>query len=191
MRLRDVICQEPRILFVGINPGKTSGKLGHHFAGPGNPFWELLHAARLTPTVIPASDDQKLADLGYALTNLCPRVTASATELTSLELERGRKQLTAKIHAMKPWVIALVGVMLYPVIFGKDGEPGPGAKPDVLAGARVFVVPNPSGLNASFPTFADKAPWFVKLHEFAQELTERPTADTALRQLKKPRKAKK
>ena len=189
-RLRDVICSEPRILFVGINPGKTSGKLGHHFAGPGNPFWQLLHAARLTPHVLDASNDATLADYRYALTNLCPRPTSMASELTSLELERGRKQLVAKIQAMRPWVIALVGVTLYPVIFGKGGDPGPGEKTDVLGGGRVFVVPNPSGLNASFPTFADKAPWFVKLRELAESLTTRPAQDTEPRATRKPRGAK-
>ena len=65
-RPRDIIAKRPKILFVGINPGSTSGKVGHHFAGPGNPFWKLLHAAGLTPIVLPADEDGRLAEFGYA-----------------------------------------------------------------------------------------------------------------------------
>jgi TDG/mug DNA glycosylase family protein len=169
-RLRDVIADRPAILFVGINPGTTSGKVGHHFAGPGNPFWKLLHAAGLTPIELRASDDQRLAEFGHALTNLVARTTKTAAELSRKELARGRAVLVAKVRAMQPGVIALVGVTLYPVVFelkGKLAVPGPGPKPERLEGARVFVLPNPSGLNASFPTFASKLVWFEQLRDFA------------------------
>ena len=167
------------ILFRGINPSTTSGKVGHHFAGPSNPFWQLLHSAGFTPRLFTAADDHELASLGFALVNLCPRPTAMASELTKGELEAGRKRLAAKVRAMQPGVVALVGVTLYPLIFArkrtdkkrgtprKELPPGPGPKPDVLEGARVFVVPNPSGLNASFPTFESKLPWFEQLRAFA------------------------
>src|SRR5207249_4278902 len=144
-RPRDVIADHPRILFVGINPGRTSGRVGHHFAGPGNPFWKLLHAAELVPIVLRADEDQRLAEFGLALVNLCPRPTRTAAELARTELVRGVKRLRAKLRAMQPAVVALVGVTLYPMIFGRTATPGPGAKPDELEGARVFVVPNPSG----------------------------------------------
>src|SRR4051812_12585211 len=77
-RPKDVICDHPKILFVGINPGVTSGKVGHHFAGPYNPFYELLHAARLVPEVLKATDDHRLAEFGYGLVNLCTRPTQLA-----------------------------------------------------------------------------------------------------------------
>jgi TDG/mug DNA glycosylase family protein len=169
-RPRDVITNRPKILFVGINPGRTSGKVGHHFAGPGNPFWKLLHAAGLTPIVLRAEEDQRLAELGYALTNLVARTTKTAAELSRKDLARGRERLLEKVRAMKPRVIALVGVTLYPVVVGLRGKvavPGPGLKPETLEGARVFVVPNPSGLNASFPSFASKLVWFERLRELA------------------------
>jgi len=159
----------PKILFVGINPGATSGKVGHHFAGPSNPFYQLLHASGLVPIELRAEEDQRLVEFGYALVNLCARPTKTAAELKRPELERGRKQLIAKVKLMQPAVVALVGVTLYPVVFGrKVATPGPGPKPELLEGARVFVVPNPSGLNASFPTFEAKLPWFQKLREFAE-----------------------
>jgi TDG/mug DNA glycosylase family protein len=164
-RPRDVICRRPRILFVGINPGATSGKVGHHFAGPGNPFWRLLHAADLVPLELAADDDHRLVEWRLALVNLCPRPTRTAAELSRAELARGAKRLIAKARAMRPEWIALVGVTLYPVLFGKTATPGPGVKPERLAGAGVFVLPNPSGLNASYPTFDAKLPWFRSLAE--------------------------
>ncbi|MCX5746622.1 MAG: mismatch-specific DNA-glycosylase [Proteobacteria bacterium] len=170
-RLRDVVLSNPKILFVGINPGFVSLEVGHHFAGKLNPFFELLHAARLVPIVLPATEDHRLAEFGYALTNLVPRATKMSTDLRRPELERGRKALLKKIKAMKPRIVALVGVTLYNTVCSQKPVKGgvqPGLKEDLLEGAHVFVLPNPSGLNASFPTFADKAPWFVRLREFAE-----------------------
>jgi TDG/mug DNA glycosylase family protein len=159
-------------LFVGINPGATSGRVGHHFAGKLNPFWQLLNASGLVPVELRAEEDQRLVEWGYALVNLCPRPTKMASQLTRVELERGRKQLIKKIRAMHPQLIALVGVTLYPIVLKRERgvlapkrQPGPGEKPELLEGARVFVLPNPSGLNATYPTFEAKLPWFVQLRE--------------------------
>lgn len=168
--LRDVVPAHPRLLLVGINPGLRSGLLGHHFAGAGNPFWRLLHAARLTPRLFSATEDQDLATLGIALTNLCARPTRTAAELTAAERARGRVLLAGKIARWRPPVVAFVGVSLYRSFFGVAGGPGPGAKRETVAGARVFVVPNPSGLNASFPGFEDKLRWFRALRRFADRL---------------------
>jgi TDG/mug DNA glycosylase family protein len=164
--LHDVVVDHPRLLLVGINPGLRSGALGHHFAGRGNPFWRLLHASRLTPVLIDYSEDQRLAEFGIALTNLCPRTTRTAAELTRAEIARGRTALAAKIARWRPAVVAFVGVSLYAMFFGRAAGGGPGAKPDVISCARVFVVPNPSGLNASYPGFAHKLIWFRKLRRF-------------------------
>jgi TDG/mug DNA glycosylase family protein len=160
-RLKDVIPAHPRLLLVGINPGARSGAVGHHFAGNGNPFWRLLHAAGLTPTLLAYTEDQRLAEHGIALTNLCPRTTRTAAELT-----RGRATLARKVALWRPPVVALLGVSLYRFYFGVPAGPGPGAKPELIAGARVFVLPNPSGLNASFPGFASKLLWFRELRRF-------------------------
>ena len=166
--LRDVVVDHPRLLLVGINPGLRSGALGHHFAGRGNPFWRLLHAARLTPVLLDCTEDRRLAEFGIALTNLCPRTTRTAAELTRAEIARGRSALARKIAAWKPAVVVLVGVSLYPIVFARSSARGPGPKPVRVAGARVFVVPNPSGLNASYPGFAHKLIWFRKLRRFAE-----------------------
>jgi TDG/mug DNA glycosylase family protein len=169
-RPRDIIIERPRILFVGINPGDTSGKVGHHFAGPGNPFWRLLHAAGITRVELRADEDHRLVEWGHALVNLCTRPTRTAAELTREELARGAKRLAARVRALQPEVVALVGLTLYPIVFPgpKHGRtPGAGPKPETLSGARVFVVPNPSGLNATFPTFEAKLPWFQQLAAYA------------------------
>lgn len=171
-RVPDVVADRPSILFVGINPGETSGKVGHHFAGPGNPFWKLLHAAGLTPVVLRADEDQRLAEFGFALTNICPRTTKTAAELSRDELAKGAAHLREKVRAMQPRVVALVGVTLYPIVAPRErGAPkppaGPGPKPEDVEGARLFVVPNPSGLNASFPSFESKLVWFRQLAAFA------------------------
>jgi TDG/mug DNA glycosylase family protein len=170
-RPRDILCPHPRILFVGINPGATSGRVGHHFAGPANPFWQLLHTAGLTPVELRADEDGRLAQFGCGLVNLCTRPTATAAELERAELARGAKRLHKLAAGAHPRVVALVGVTLFPIVFGSAAmklEPGPGAKTPLLAGARVFVVPNPSGLNASFPTFGAKLPWYVALRELVE-----------------------
>lgn len=165
MPLRDVLTPRPRLLFVGINPGLRSEALGHHFAGPGNPFWRLLYAARLIPEPLTAAEDRRLAEFGIALTNLCSRATRSASELRAEEVRRGKPLLEQKIHRLRPQLVAFVGITLYRQYFGNSplGGGGPGLKPEEIDGARVFVLPNPSGLNASFPSFASKLLWFEEL----------------------------
>jgi TDG/mug DNA glycosylase family protein len=165
-RLKDVVVARPNVLLVGINPGLRSGAVGHHFAGNGNPFWRLLEKSRLTPRLLHYEEDQKLADFGIALTNLCPRVTRTAAELELDEIERGRRALARKVARLEPRVVAFVGVSLYQMYFRLPRSGGPGAKPETIAGARVFVVPNPSGLNASFPGFDHKLVWFKELRKF-------------------------
>jgi TDG/mug DNA glycosylase family protein len=165
-RLKDVLVAEPKVLLVGINPGLRSGAMGHHFAGNGNPFWRLLAESRLIPTPLTYAEDQRLAEMGIALTNLCPRATRTAAELTRAEIARGRRTLARKCARLKPRVVAFVGLSLYQTYFGLPRSGGAGAKPQTIAGARVFVVPNPSGLNASFPGFVNKLVWFRALRRF-------------------------
>lgn len=165
-RLRDVVVERPRLLLVGINPGLKSSAEGHHFAGNGNPFWRLLHAARIVRAPLTYHDDQKLALEGIALTNLCPRPTRSAAELSPAEIAAGRRTLARKIAKLEPRVVCFVGLSLYQDFFRLAKSGGAGPKSQTIAGARVFVVPNPSGLNASFPGFASKLVWFEALRDF-------------------------
>jgi TDG/mug DNA glycosylase family protein len=162
-----------RAVLVGINPSLGSARVGHHFAGPGNPFWRLLHAAAFTPELLRPEDDGRLVELGLGLTNVCPRPTRSAAELTRHELEVGVRELARKIEALRPAVVALVGVTLARVVLPGRTEAGPGARRASFAGARVFVLPNPSGRNAAYPSFASKLEWFVRLREWITSGTGR------------------
>lgn len=195
-RLVDIVTPgPPRVLLVGINPGLRSWALGHHFAGNGNPFWRLLHASRLVPEPIAFVDAARLATYGIGLTNLCPRQTRTAAELGAAEIERGRRVLATKIRRWKPAVVAFVGVSLYQTFFKHASSGGPGEKPDRIGTSRVsprvFVVPNPSGLNASFPGFEDKLVWFKALREFvdrvAPPLGDRASARPRARRPSRPR----
>lgn len=177
--LRDIVVPRPRVLFVGINPSLRSAEVGHHYAGRGNPFWRLLHAARLVSVALSCEEDQRVAEFGYGLTNLCARPTRSAAELERRDLEEGRILLEKKIAHLRPEVVALVGVTLYKQLFPKATTSGAGAKPETIAGARLYVLPNPSGLNASYPGFAHKLVWFEGLREFAGVGVAATTSDVA------------
>jgi double-stranded uracil-DNA glycosylase len=166
--LRDVIVPDPRLMFVGINPGLRSAQVGHHFAGPGNPFWKLLHAAGLTPVLLGYEEDQRLAEFGMALTNLCPRPSREASELTAAEIAAGKLVLIRKIRRLRPKVVALVGVSIYRQLFPASTSKGPGLKSETIDAAWIFVLPNPSGRNAAFPGFEDKLVWFRRLREILE-----------------------
>ena len=167
MRLAPLLCRRPRILFVGINPSLYSARVGHHFASPGNPFWRLLYAAGLVPQPMTAVDDVRMPRLGLALTNIAERATREASELTPRDYALGRAQLARLIARIGPRVVAFVGRTAYREFVGPSASPGPGAKPECIAGAAVFVVPNPSGRNAAFPGFEDKLVWFRRLRTWA------------------------
>ncbi len=155
-RLRDVLAPGVRVVFVGINPSIASGLAGHHFASSGNPFWRLLHAAGFTPTLLRPEDDAELAELGLGLTH------------DGREYDAGFRALVRKLEALRPAVVALVGVSLARLVLPANPETGPGPRRATLGGARVFVLPNPSGRNAAFPGFEDKLEWFVGLREFVE-----------------------
>jgi len=168
-RLRDVAAPGLRLLFVGINPGLRSAEIGHHFGGKTNPFWKLLHAAGFTPELLPPEEDHRLSEWGLGITNLCARPSRAADELTREELRRGAAILAKKVALLRPRAVALVGISLYKQVFPEGRTPGPGGKPETLAGAPVFVLPNPSGLNASFPGFLEKLVWFEKLRDWLDD----------------------
>ena len=166
-QLPDVVRPGLQVLFVGINPSLRSAEVGHHFAGRGNPFWRLLFAARLTPILLAAEEDGTLPELGLGITNVCDCPTRSAAELDRAELREGALALRRKVERLRPEVVALVGISLYPLVFPGGLDPGPGAKRAPLGRSRVFVLPNPSGLNAAYPGFEHKLRWFRRLRRFA------------------------
>ena len=178
-RLPDLTCARPRVLFVGINPSLRSAEIGHHFAGPGNPFWRLLAAAKFVQAPFTYEDDATLPSLGLALTNICARPTRAASELKPAEFVEGRARLARLIGQLEPEVVAFVGITVYRAFFGPRVGAGAGPKPERIGAARVFVVPNPSGLNAAYPGFADKLVWFRKLRRYslagAQETLSPPS----------------
>ena len=165
-RLPAIVGPRPRILFIGINPSLRSAEVGHHFAGPGNPVWRLLHAARLIPRAFTYADDARLPEHRLALTNIVPRATRAAAELTRAEFATGRARLARLIGRTSPEVVAFVGVTVYRAFFGAAAGGGPGPKRERIGRSRVFVLPNPSGLNAAYPGFRDKLIWFQRLRRW-------------------------
>jgi TDG/mug DNA glycosylase family protein len=186
-RLPALLCPRPRILFVGINPSLRSAEAGHHFAGPGNPFWRLLHAAKLIPDAFTYEDDARLPACGLALTNIVPRPTRAASELAPAEFATGRARLARVIAQVNPKIVAFVGVTVYRAFFGPGVRPGAGPKPERIGGARVFVLPNPSGLNAAYPGFRDKLVWFQRLKRYAERPGEASILPGAVKVLPPPR----
>jgi TDG/mug DNA glycosylase family protein len=144
-----VIAPGLRVLFCGINPGLYSGATGHHFARPGNRFWPTLHGAGFTGRLLHPSEQQELLKAGFGVVNLVNRTTATAAELTPGEFVAGRKRLAAKIRRYRPEAIAFLGVGAYSHAFGlRNVSIGP--QPESFEGAQVWVLPNPSGLNANY-----------------------------------------
>ena len=137
------------ILFVGINPGLWSGATGFHFARPGNRFWKAIYLAGLTDRVLDPSEQHELLGFGIGITNLVARTTATAAELSPTELREGGRALVAKVERFRPRTVAFLGISTYRVAFGSP-KASLGLQPDLLAGARAWVLPNPSGLNASW-----------------------------------------
>jgi TDG/mug DNA glycosylase family protein len=155
--LSDQVRPGVRVLFVGINPGIRSAKIGHHFAGYSNRFWKLLYESGLVPERIGPEEDGRLPEWGLGITNLVARPTPGIGDLRAADYKAGRRALLLKIRRFRPGVVALTGVTLHRALF-----PGQRRQPvslwlqqdETLAGARVFVLPNPSGRNANF-SYAD------------------------------------
>jgi TDG/mug DNA glycosylase family protein len=145
----DLVGPDLRVLFCGINPGTLSGELGQHFARPGNRFWKLLHAGGFTDSVLLPSDQHTLPALGIGITNLVGRVTAAASELSVSELREGATQLASKVTVLRPRCVAMLGLQAYRTAFRRS-EATIGPQPELLAGARLWLLPNPSGLQARY-----------------------------------------
>ena len=171
LRLKDRITPDVRVLFVGINPGVRSAVTGHHFAGFSNRFWKLLFESGLVPEAIGHQDDGRLPEFGYGITNLIARPSPGINDLRPIEYVEGWKILERKIRKYRPQLVALIGVTLYRAILPLLGSPRPlpknhpvelGAQSERIHGARIFVLPNPSGRNANF-TYAEMLEAFRRL----------------------------
>jgi TDG/mug DNA glycosylase family protein len=162
-RLADIVAKDLRILLVAINPSPFSMAAGEHFATPGNPFWQLLHRAGLTPRRLRPVEARELLSAGIGLTTLVRRPTRMAEDLGRAEMRAGAAALERTVRRLRPRVVALLGLTLFPVVFPGIREPGPGPKLVTLSGATVFVLPNPSGRNRSYPGFAPKLRWYAEL----------------------------
>jgi double-stranded uracil-DNA glycosylase len=147
--IEDVVAAGLDVLFVGINPGLYSGATGHHFARPGNRFWPTLHRAGFTPRQLAPHETGALLACGIGITNVVNRTTATAAELTADELRAGAERLRATVERYRPRAVAILGVDAYRKAFGRP-KARIGRQPETLAGSTVWVLPNPSGLNAHY-----------------------------------------
>jgi TDG/mug DNA glycosylase family protein len=157
----DVIGPGLRVLFCGINPSLYSAAVGHHFARPGNRFWPALHAAGFTGRRLSPFEDRLLLASGYGLMNLVRRATAAADELTAAELAAGARALVRKVRRWRPRAVAFLGVAAYRTAFGRP-RATLGRQVEAVAGAAVWVLPNPSGLNAHY-RLADLARLYAEM----------------------------
>lgn len=161
----DVIAPDLRVLFCGINPGLHTAWSGHHFAGPGNRFWPTLHAAGFTERRLHPSEERTLLARGCGVTNVVARCTATAAELAPAEYVAGGRVLADKVRRHRPRILAVLGIGAYRTAFARP-RAALGEQPERLADARVWVLPNPSGLNANYSA-ADLAALFRALRDAA------------------------
>lgn len=164
----DVIAPALKVLFCGINPGLYSAAVGHHFARPGNRFWPALHRAGFSDRLLSPFEERALLERGYGITNIVARATGSAAELSADELIAGARKLERKIRRHRPACIAFLGVSAYRIALERK-DAGIGRQPDTLGGAAIWVLPNPSGLNAHYQ-IADLVKLFAKLRRDVAKL---------------------
>ncbi|MFF7853629.1 G/U mismatch-specific DNA glycosylase [Streptomyces sp. NPDC007904] len=162
----DVVADGLRVLFCGINPGLMTAATGHHFARPGNRFWPALHRSGFTPRLLRPSEQEELLSYGLGITNVVARATARADELSAEEYREGGRLLAAKVARLRPRWLAVVGITAYRAAFD-DRTARVGPQTRTIGETRVWVLPNPSGLNAHW-TPATLAEEFARLREAAQ-----------------------
>jgi len=163
----DVTAPGLRVLFCGINPGLYSAATGHHFARPGNRFWPVLYKSGFTDRLLHPSEQEQLLRLGLGITNVVERATARAEELTREELVAGARPLAAKVTTLRPGWLAVVGLTAYRIAFANP-RATMGPQDVMIGGTPVWVLPNPSGLNASWTT-----PRLVEAFRQLQEASQR------------------
>jgi double-stranded uracil-DNA glycosylase len=144
----DLIDSGLAVLFCGINPGLYSGATGHHFARPGNRFWPALHRSGFTPRLLSPWEEHLLLSYRLGITNLVARATAAASELSDDELRAGRRRLERRVRRYAPRWVAVVGIGAYRTAFARPRAVA-GRQPERLGSSGLWVLPNPSGLNAN------------------------------------------
>jgi len=183
--IEDVIRPGLRVLFCGINPGLYSAATGHHFARPGNRFWPALHRGGFTPRQLHAAEQQQLLSYGLGITNIVARASTRADELTRAEIVAGGAILKDKVRRYRPGWLAVLGIGAYKTAFdartdrerrasagfassARAPRINIGSQPEPIGDTRVWVLPNPSGLNAHYTLDALTAE-FAKLHDAAMD----------------------
>jgi len=161
--VRDVIAPDLRVLFSGINPGLYTAAVGHHFARPGNRFWPALYAGGFTDRVLSPFEERELLKSGYGITNVVARATATADLLTKEEIVKGGERLRAKVLRYRPRVLAVLGVGAYRTAFNQP-KATVGRQEERIGDTLLWVLPNPSGLNANYQP-PDLARLFRELRE--------------------------
>lgn len=170
----DVIAPGLRVLFCGINPGLYSGATGHHFARPGNRFWPALYASGFTDRLLSPFEEHELLSSGYGVTNVVGRATATAAELSAEEFVEGGRRLMAKVQKFRPRFLAVLGVSAYRTAFAQP-KARLGLQTESIAQTRIWVLPNPSGLNAHYQP-KDLARLFSELRRATEKEEARPRA---------------
>ena len=173
--IRDVVAADLDVLFCGINPGLWSGATGYHFARPGNRFWPTLHAAGFTPRLLAPHEERELLPLGLGITNVVRRTTATADQLTPEELVAGGRRLVRLVRRHRPRILAVLGIGAYRTAFARP-KATLGLQKERVGETRLWVLPNPSGLNANYQRDA-LASLFGELRAWAGA----PTAPAASR----------
>ncbi|HEX8737390.1 MAG TPA: G/U mismatch-specific DNA glycosylase [Pyrinomonadaceae bacterium] len=163
----DLIDYNLKVLFCGINPGIWSGATGFHFAKPGNRFWKVLHLAGFTGRQLHPSEEHELLELGYGITSFVKRTTARADELTNEEYVEGGRLLIKKIEKYKPRNLAVLGIGAYRTAFNQP-KAKLGLQAEKIGGASVWLLPNPSGLNAHYQV-ADLAALFAEVRKTVEK----------------------
>ena len=173
----DIIAPHLKVLFCGINPSVYSVVVGHHFARPGNRFWPALHGSGFTPRRFAPQEDEKLLELGLGITNIAARSSVAAADLPAQEYKEGAQILEAKMLQYQPRFLAVLGVTAYRAGFGRP-HAVLGLQEESIGATRIWVLPNPSGLNAHYQPPA-LARLFGELREFAEAELSSESAATS------------
>ena len=163
----DVIAPGLRVLFCGINPGLYSAAVGHNFARPGNRFWPVLHQSGFTERLLTAAEEQQLLQHGLGIINIVARATATADQLSVEELRAGARSMAPRIRRYRPGYLAVLGMGAYRCAFGRP-QAQIGLQPATIGETKLWVLPNPSGLNANY-----QRPELVRLFRELREACER------------------
>lgn len=164
----DLIDHDLKILFCGINAGLYSAATGFHFARPGNRFWKALHLSGLTDRQLDPSEEHELLELGFGITGFCRRATASASELSKQEIIAGGERLVGRVEKHKPRILAVLAMTAYRTAFNRP-KAGLGLQPETIGDTRIWLLPNPSGLNANYQ-LPDFVRLFAELKDFASTM---------------------